>query len=110
MADHRHGRRPYPPRSADDLTAFGDDDRRVLGQQADELWPAGACEIAAREPALADIVRLALVDDPAHAEIERGHRPVGVVADRDIALLGAQHVYRLGAERRDAMRPARRHE
>ena len=40
--------------------------------------------------------------DPVEAEIVRRDGAVGLLADDRIALLGAQHVHRLGAVRRDA--------
>jgi hypothetical protein len=45
---------------------------------------------------------LFLGDDPVHAEIDGRDRAVGVLADDDEAHLGAQHVHRLGAVRRNA--------
>ena len=50
---------------------------------------------------------LALPTCPAEAEIVRRHRAVGLLADDDVALLGAQHMHRLGAVGRDAERLAR---
>ena len=45
-----------------------------------------------------------LADRPAEADIVRGRRAVGFLTDDDVALLGAQHVHRLGAVGRDAER------
>src|SRR5260370_801144 len=93
VADHLHRRGRQPAGSGgDDLAAFGHDKGRILGEESDELRPSGPRQIAARQAALADEIRLLLVDDPAHAEIERRDRAVGIVADSDIALLGPQHV------------------
>src|SRR4051794_14694792 len=79
---------------------------RVLGQQAHELLAVGPLQVGAGHAALADEVGLLLGDDPAHAEVERGHGAVRVLADDDVALLGAQHVHGLGAIGRDAERLA----
>ncbi len=43
--------------------------------------------------------RLGPADAPAHVEVVRGHRAVGVLADDDEALLGPQHVHGFGAVR-----------
>ena len=55
------------------------------------------------ERALADEIGLGLADRPGEADIVRRHRAVGLLADDDVALLGAQHVHRLGAVGRDAV-------
>ena len=65
---------------------------------------SGRAQVGARPAALADEVGLRLGDDPAQAEIVGRHRAVGLLADDDVALLGAQHVHRLGAVGRDAVR------
>ena len=44
---------------------------------------------------------LALETTQLHPEVLRGDGAVGVLADDRVALLGAQHVHRLGAVRRD---------
>ena len=54
-------------------------------------------DAAPRQGPLADEIRFALTDDPIHAEIARRYRSVGLLADDDEALLGAQHVHGLGA-------------
>ena len=91
------------------MGAFGQDQGGVLGLQADELFAAGARRIGAPERAPAQEVLLR-TDDPVHAEVGGGHRAVGFLADDDVALLGAQHVHGLGAERRDAVFLAGVHE
>ncbi len=66
------------------------------------MLAVGARSVLAHERAPAEEVLLVLGDDPVHAEVDRRDRAVGVLADDDVALLGAQHVHRLGAVRRDA--------
>ena len=61
------------------------------------LRPA-AC-IGRAQRALADEVRLVLADRPAQARIIGRDRAVGILADDDVALLGAQHVHGFGAVR-----------
>ena len=72
-------------------------DRRVVGEQADELLAALRHHVGAGERALADEVGLGLADRPGEAGVVRRQRAVGVLADDDVALLGAQDVHRLGA-------------
>ena len=72
-------------------TTFGSSVRRPTSC----LRPLGPCR--AGERALADEVGLGLADRPGEAGVVRGQRAVGVLADDDVALLGAQHVHRLGA-------------
>jgi hypothetical protein len=43
--------------------------------------------------------RLGAAHAPAHVQVVRGHRAVGVLADDDEALLGPQHVHGFGAVR-----------
>ena len=42
-----------------------------------------------------------LADRPAEPDVVRRHGAIGFLADDDVALLGAQHVHRLGAVGRD---------
>jgi hypothetical protein len=81
----------------DDLGALLQHDLRILRLQADELLAARCHEVGPLEPANADEIGLLRTDRPVEAEIVRRHRAVGFLADDDEALLGAQHVHRLGA-------------
>src|SRR4249919_3231373 len=69
-----------------------------------------AYRVAAHERALADEVTLARVHDPTHAEVLGCLGAVGLLPDDHVALLGAQHVHRLGAVWRDTERLARGHD
>src|SRR6266705_5108753 len=72
------------------------------------MLPIRPRSITSAMGALAD-EGLLLRDDPAHSEILRRDRSVGLLSADDVALLGAQHVHRFGAIRRDSERLASRH-
>ena len=101
MAEHGH--RLRLGRVGDDLGAFLQHDLRVVGQEADELLAALRDHVGAGERALADEVGLGLADRPGEAGVVGGQRAVGVLADDDVALLGAHHVHRLGAVGHDVV-------
>ena len=101
MADHGH--RDRLPRVGDDLGALFKHGLRVLGLQADQLLAALRHEIRTGEAANADEIGLLLADRPVQPGIVRRHGAVRVLADDDVALLGAQHVHRLGAVGAGAM-------
>ncbi len=103
MAQHRD-RRGGQYAVGDQLGALGEEDGRVHGQQADEVLAVGADGVGAGVGALADEVGLLLRHRPAHAQVLRGDRAVGVLTDDRVALLGAQDVHGLGPVRGDAVR------
>ena len=73
------------------MRTFGKHERRIFGQQADELLPLPALSrIRARQRTLAEEVTRRLRDQSAHAEVVRGHRAVGILPDDDVTLLGTQ--------------------
>ena len=65
--------------------------------------------VGAGERALADAI-LSLVHHRRYPQIDRRDRPVGVLADDDVAFLRAQHMHRFGAVRRDPMWAPRVHQ
>ena len=92
----------------DDLRALVEKEGRVVGQDADQLLPAGRDQIRPRQRTLADEIRLGLGDHAGKAEIVRRDRAVGFLADDDEAALGAQHMHGLGAIGRQPKRCAAR--
>ena len=101
MTDQSHGRSLTC--GCDDLRAFFKYERRLFGQEADELFAIRLLHRGAGEGALADEVRLALADGPSESEVIWCERAVGILSDDDEALLGAQDVHGLGAVRREAV-------
>ena len=67
------------------------------GQQADQLLAVGPCHVPTSQGPLADEIRLEFSHRPGEPRIVGRHGAVGVLADDDVALLGAQHVHRLGS-------------
>jgi hypothetical protein len=87
----------------DELRALGQQVLVVERQQADQVLAVLTERVGPVVRPLADEVGLLLGHDPAHAEVLRHDRPVGVLADDRVALLGAQDVHGLGAVRGDAV-------
>ena len=107
MPEHRHRR--SEARGLNDLSALGKDSPGVFGQQSDQLLAIGPARVGTRQRTLAQEV-LGARHEALHPQVDRRHRPVGVLADDDVALLRAQHVHRLGAVRRDAVRSTGLHQ
>src|SRR5690606_10310857 len=95
VADHRHRDRVL--RVLDDLSPLLQHHLRIAGLQAHELLAARRLQIGPLQPANADEVGLVLADRPGQAAVVRRHRAVGLLADDDVTLFGAQHMHRLGA-------------
>ena len=79
------------------LRALFEHDRRVVGEEPDQLLAVRRQHVGAGERALADEILLGLPDRPVEAEVGERHRAVGLLADDDEALLGPHHMHRLGA-------------
>ena len=102
MADHLHRDRLLGVEHQ--LRAFGQYLLRVARPESDQLLAILAQAVGAVHAAPADPgERLAAAHRPAHVEIVRGDRGIGVLADDDEALLGAQDVHGLGAVGRQAV-------
>ena len=79
----------------DELRAFLQNHRRIDRQQPDQLLAIRPIKVRQRQRAPAD--EIATADRPAEPNIIRGDGPIGLLTDDDEALLGAQHVHRIGA-------------
>ena len=86
-----------------------EDGSAIFGQQAHQMFPIGPRRVDTRERSPAEKL-LVLGDDPVHSEIDRRDRAVGILADDDVAFLGAEHVHRLGAVRCDVVLGTRLHQ
>ncbi len=84
-------------RALDHLRAFFEDDRRIVGQEPDELLAIRRQHIGTCERAFADEILFRFPDRPIEAQVVERHRAVGLLADDDVALLGPQHMHRLSA-------------
>ena len=95
-----------------ELAAFDDDAALIFAEQADQLFAtAGIGAIAALQRALADEAIVAFAFDyPAHAQVLRRYRAVGVLADDDEAFFSAQDVQSFGAVGRYVVFSAKLHD
>src|SRR6185436_16292229 len=86
-------------RDAFDRVGSDGDRRRAIDPNADQPLAVRLAGRRCEQRAVADIGVLPLGARPSHAEIVGHGLAVGVLADIEVALLGAQHAERLDAER-----------
>ena len=91
----------------DDLRALLQHDLRIDGSSPTSCLRSGFSMSGRVSERLPTKSGFALPIMPAKPEVVRRHRAVGLLADDDVALLGAQHMHRLGAVGRDAEALAR---
>ena len=78
----------------------------IFGAQAHQLFAAFADTVAAGERTAAEKVGVAF-HTPAHTQIVRRYRAIGILANDNKALFRTQYVHGLGTVWRDAMRLSR---
>src|SRR5271165_6284676 len=93
----QRGRTGRRARALRHLCALLERDCRVLGDEPDELLAIFRQHVGAGKRAFSHEILLRLANRPVEAEVGERHRSVGLLADDDIALLGAHHMHRLGA-------------
>src|SRR5690606_35281175 len=94
-ANHRDGESLAG--DGDDLRALLKHDVRILGSQPDQMAAARRSQIRPLQAAHADEIALVAADHPAEADIAGCYGSVRILANDEIALLGAQDMHRFGS-------------